>query len=141
MNAPSAKRSVLVFLAGLVWSAVGILLLAMAAYWLLRLSEGIAIVIAVGIVGAVIIYWRGFGKLAEENLTRILTSFPGKDKICVFAFQNKRSYFIVPVMIVMGYTLRHLPVSKIYIAPVYIAIGLALFLASLKYYVKLIVGI
>jgi hypothetical protein len=138
MNAPSAPRKILVLLAGLVWTAVGLMLVLMAAGWFANSDGNRLLWLLAGIVGGFIVYRFGFGKLADENLVRIYAQAPTKDKVCVFAFQNTRSYFIVPIMILMGYTMRHLPIQKIYLIPIYITIGLGLILASLKCYGNLI---
>lgn len=137
MNTPAAKREVLVLLAGVVWSMVGLGLMTAATFWLTGPGGRIALALAVGVLAGTAIYHFGFSKLALMNLTRIYAQSPGKAKVCLFAFQNTRSYFIVIIMMLMGYTLRHLPIAKIYLAPVYMAIGLGLFLASLRYYGRL----
>lgn len=93
--------------------------------------------LALGVVGGIVIYRYGFATLVDRNLSRIYEQAPGKDKVCVFAFQNTRSYIVIMVMMAMGYGLRHLPVPRIYLAPVYLAIGLALFLASVGYHRRL----
>lgn len=90
-----------------------------------------------GLVGSLLIYRFGFSRLANKNLSRIYAQSPHKDKVCIFAFQNTRSYFLVIVMMAMGYGLRHSGISKVYLSPVYLAIGLALLLSSLLYYKRL----
>lgn len=137
MNAPSASRPVLVLLAGLIWSAVGIGLTIVAVVWLISSHGGVAIALGVGLVGGALVYRFGFSKLVKVNLERIFAQAPGKEKVCLFAFQNTRSYVILVVMIALGYTLRHLPVPRIYLVPIYMTIGLALFLSSLGYYASL----
>ena len=137
MKTPAAHRKVLILLAGLVWSLVGLGLMTVAAYWLASESRGIAIALGVSIIAGLLIYRLGFSKLALKNIVRIMQQAPGKDKVCLFAFQDTRSYFIVIIMMVMGYTLRHLPLPRIYLVPVYLSIGLGLFLASLRYYSRL----
>ena len=137
MNAPSASRHILVLLAGLIWSAVGIALSIVAGIWLASSHGGIAIALGVGIIGGAIVYRFGFSRLVRMNLERIFSQAPGKEKVCLFAFQNTRSYIILVVMMALGYTLRHLPIPRIYLAPVYLTIGLALFLSSLGYYASL----
>jgi hypothetical protein len=134
MKAPSVDREVLVLTAGVVWSAVGLVLILAAAVWLISSHLGVIIPASIGAVGGVIVYRYGFVRLARRNLIRIYQQAPGKEKVCMFAFQNTRSYVIAAFMMAMGYGLRHLPISKIYLAPVYSAIGLALFLSSLQYY-------
>ena len=135
MRAPSARRSTLILIAGLVWSAVGLGLIAAATYWLLRSDKYVLPALILGLIIGWAVYAFSFAKLVRKNLARIRQLAPGKDRICLFAFQHWRSYIIVVVMIMMGYTLRHLPIAKIYIAPVYLAIGLGLSLASFHYYV------
>jgi hypothetical protein len=134
MNVPAAQRWVLVLLAGLVWTIVGAALVVVAILWLVAAPEDIIAPVVIGVVTGIIIYRWGFSKIVASNLARIYSQAPGKEKVCIFAFQDWKSYLTVTVMMLMGYTLRHLPVAKIYLAPVYIAIGLALLLASLRYY-------
>ncbi|MBN1211117.1 MAG: hypothetical protein JXA92_00940 [candidate division Zixibacteria bacterium] len=134
MKTPAADRKVLILLAGLVWSLVGLGLMTAAAYWLAAESRGIAVALGVSIIAGVLIYRLGFSKLALKNIVRIMQQAPGKDKVCLFAFQDTRSYFIVVIMMAMGYTLRHLPLPRIYLVPVYLSLGLGLLLASLRYY-------
>ena len=137
MKTPAAERKVLIFLAGLVWSLVGLGLMTAAVSWLDWRSYAAAIVLAVGVIVGVLIYRLGFSRLALKNITRILQQAPGKDKVCLFAFQDTKSYFIVAIMMLMGYTLRHLPLPKIYLSPVYLSIGLGLFWASFRYYARM----
>jgi hypothetical protein len=137
MKVPAAKRKVLVTLAGLVWTAVGMVLIAMAFGWLFKIHAGLLLSLVIGLIGGAIIYRFGFSKIAARNLTRIYAQAPGKEKVCIFAFQDKRSYLIVTIMITMGYSLRHSPLPKIYLAPMYMAIGLALVFSSVHYYQKL----
>jgi hypothetical protein len=134
MEAPSAKRSILVLLAGIFWSGVGVALLAVATNWLLSVHEFALISLGVGAIIGLAVYRFGFSRLARTNLTRIFSQAPGKDRVCLFAFQNTRSYIIMATMMGLGYTLRHLPIPRLYLAPVYLAIGLGLLLSSLVYY-------
>ncbi len=134
MKAPSAKRNTLVLLAGIVWSAVGIGLMIAAMFWILPYRPVELPWIVAGVVAGVIVFRFGFSRLVKVNIARIFDQAPGKDRVCLFAFQNTRSYAIVVVMMAMGYTLRHLPISKMYIMPIYAAIGLAMLLSSLIYY-------
>jgi hypothetical protein len=134
MEAPSAKRSILVLLAGIFWSGVGVALLAVATNWLLSVHEFVLVSLGVGTIAGLAVYRFGFSRLARTNLTRIFNQAPGKDRVCLFAFQNTRSYIIMVTMMGLGYTLRHLPVPRLFLAPVYLAIGLGLLLSSLVYY-------
>ena len=134
MKDPSVDRKVLVLLAGVIWSVVGFALIGVAILWLISSHKNMITFTAIGIVSGTIIFRYGFSKVAKINLVRIYQQAPGKDKICVFSFQNTRSYLIVAGMMIMGYALRHLPIPKVYLAPLYFAIGLGLLLSSLQYY-------
>lgn len=134
MNPPAAPRKTLVLLAGILWSVVGLVLAGVAVRWLSVVHRNVVLAVAVAIAGGLVVHRFGFSRLAATNLTRIYGQAPGKDKVCVFAFQNTRSYIIIALMMLLGYTLRHLPIPKFYLAPIYGAIGLGLFLSSLRYY-------
>jgi hypothetical protein len=138
MKAPSVDRRALVLTAGIVWSVVGLVLVLVAVLWLISSHKNVIIFAAVGVISGAIVYRYGFIKVAKKNLVRVYRQAPGKDKVCMFAFQNARSYAIAAGMMLMGYGLRHLPVPKVYLAPVYSAIGLGLLLSSLEYYKNLI---
>lgn len=137
MKAPSASRKVLVLLAGIVWSAVGLALIALATGWLISSHRAVTVSLAIGTAVGLAVYRYGFSKLVDVNLVRIYEQAPGKDRICVFAFQNTRSYLIIATMMLTGYALRHLPIAKFYLVPVYLSIGLSLLLSSMHYYVRL----
>jgi len=137
MKAPEVKRNHLILVAGVVWTAVGAALIMIALGWLVSIHHHVVILIVEALAAGTLIYYFGFSKIATINLVRIRTLAPEKDKICLFAFQNKRSYFIVAAMMSMGYWLRHSPLPKIYLVPVYGAIGLALVFSSFHYYQNL----
>jgi hypothetical protein len=137
MKAPAARRETLVLIAGIVWSMVGLALASVAVAWLLSLPHQAVIPALSGAVGGYVIYRFGFSHLVRKNLVRIYAQAPQKDKVCVFAFQNIRSYFLIVIMMSLGYVLRHSGIPKTYLAPIYIAIGLALALSSLLYYNRL----
>ena len=119
------------FLAGFVWVCVGAMLLILASSWLSNATnENSAVFVAAGVVLALLVHHFGFLKIANKNLRRIL-SMDGKK--CLFAFIPWRSYLIIAVMIAMGIILRHSAIPKQYLAILYIGIGLALILSSVRY--------
>lgn len=134
MKTPAADRKTLVLFAGLLWSTVGIGLIAAGIGWTKKFDylALLTIMVAAAMGGAISRF--GFSPLARKNLARIYAQAPGKDKVCLFAFQNRRSYLLLGVMIFLGYLLRHSPLPKTYLTPIYIAIGLALNFASVIYY-------
>lgn len=132
---PAAKRNTLALVAGLVWSLTGLGLATVAIIWLISspiLYLAAAIAVGIGIGWA--IYRFKFSKLSIQNIDRIYSQAPGNEEVCLFAFQNVRSYFLVVIMMTMGYTIRHSGVPKPYLAPMYLAIGVALLLSSFNYY-------
>jgi hypothetical protein len=128
---PGVTKPVLLFLAGTMWLAVGAMLLILAYSWLKASSvHGSWIFGGIGVLIALIVHHFGFLKIVDKNLDRIL---PMQGKQCVFAFITWKSYLIIVVMIALGIGLRHSPIPKPYLAIVYIGIGLALLLSSIRY--------
>jgi hypothetical protein len=121
--------------AGVMWSSVGIMLCTMAYRWL---STGPCrrpiLMGCAGVVFAFIVYRFGFSEIALKNIRRLHLF---EDKVCFFAFQAWRSYLIIVAMIGLGISLRHSPIPRCCLSVVYAAIGGALFLSSLHYYLCL----
>ena len=132
---PAVSRYWLISLAGLVWSAVGVMLSRLAYLWLTAVPLGRAMVLGIsGIFLALIAYRFGFSRIAEKNIYRIRQF---SEKGCIFAFQAWKSYLIIVIMVALGLFLRHSPLPKQYLAVVYLAVGGALFLSSFHYYALL----
>lgn len=128
---PAVTKNVLLFLAGLVWACVGVMLLFLAFSWLINVSHArLCLFGGAGILFALLIHHFGFLKIVDKNLDRIL---PMDDKQCMFSFIPWKSYLIIAVMITMGSVLRHSAIPKPYLAVLYTAIGLALLLSSVRY--------
>jgi hypothetical protein len=134
MNSPAVSRKALRLLAGVVWTAVGLALCLVAVHWLFSTHGHWIVSLAMGVIVGMVVYRFGFLRLVRKNVVRIHEQAPGRNKICLFAFQSWRSYGIIIVMMAMGYGLRHLAISRLYLVPIYLAIGIGLFLASLHYY-------
>ena len=129
---PAVDKRLLIFLSGVLWSVVGIMLCKLAMNWLSLTSRQNAVWPGItGVVLAVLIYYFGFLKLVNKNTGRILSK---EGKVCIFAFQPWKSYLIILVMIGMGTVLRHSSMPKHYLAIIYIGFGGAMILSSLVYY-------
>ncbi|HEY5270061.1 MAG TPA: hypothetical protein VII97_06965 [Anaerolineales bacterium] len=133
---PATQKIWLHLTAGIMWSSVGIMLVALAANWLgLIHSWTVLLLILAGLLLAAGIYFFGFSKLASRNVQRII-DIP-KERVCLFAFQKWTSYPLVLVMIAMGIYLRHYsPIPKPFLAILYIGLGASLFVSSLQYYLQ-----
>jgi ABC-type nickel/cobalt efflux system permease component RcnA len=128
---PAVTKNILVFLAGIVWTLVGIMLICMAFSWLSGVPRPVAHLYEVaGLFSALLIHHFGFLKIAGKNLDRI-RAMPGKQ--CLFAFIPWKSYLIIAVMVTMGAMLRHSAIPRQYLAVLYFSIGLALVLSSVRY--------
>ena len=131
---PVVPRNWLLVLAGLMWSAVGILLCSYAVTWVTHPATVIAL--ALGLLGlgiSVAINRWGFSKLADKNIDRILAY---DERACAFAFQAWKGYLIIVIMMTGGILLRHSFIPRPYLAVVYAAIGAALLQASINYYAR-----
>jgi hypothetical protein len=84
----------------------------------------------IGVVFALVVHHFGFLKIVDKNLGRIL---PMEGTKCVFSFITWKSYILVAGMVTLGTLLRHSPIPKPYLSILYIGIGLALLLSSLRY--------
>lgn len=134
MKTPAAERRILILTAGVVWLIVGLILSAVGIRWMILAHRSIIIPAVVGVAaGLAFDRWK-FSRLSMKNIKRIFASWPGKAKICVFAFQSTLGYILIAFMMFLGYTLRHLPIDKLYLSPLYLAIGFGLILSSLQYY-------
>jgi hypothetical protein len=128
---PGVPKSVLLLLAGVLWFGTGIMLDVLAYHWLqAEIPSNILMSSASGFVCALVIHHFGFLRIVDRNLDRIL---PMEGRRCVFSFMPWKSYFIILIMIFLGLLLRHSPIPKLYLSVLYIGIGTALILSSIRY--------
>lgn len=128
---PSVPKTFLLLLAGIVWEGVGLMLMILAFSWLAKVDSLLFYIHSgAGVLFALLIHHFGFLKIVDKNLTRILKM---KGKKCLFSFFPKKSYMLIFIMISFGAILRHSMVPKKYLAILYIGIGLALILSSIRY--------
>jgi hypothetical protein len=128
---PAVRNHVLLFFAAAAWIGVGIMLLVLAFSWLSTASAGKAsLLIAHGIIAALMVHHFGFLRIVDKNLRRILFL---TDKKCLFAFIPWKSYLLIAIMVILGAALRHSAFPKDYLAALYTCIGLALILSSMRY--------
>ena len=124
------------FMAGLVWLGVGLMLISFAAQWLKPVVISTQLLlIAAGLVAAVVIYLFGFSKLGKKNIKRI-NGMQGR-KVCLFAFIQWKGYLIVAFMVSLGIYLRvYSPIPKPLLAILYLGIGGGLLTSSLHYFME-----
>lgn len=119
-------------LAGLLWLGIGIMLSILGAKWILHSSNENAMYFGLaGLAASLVIHYFGFSKIVDKNLIRINKI---EKKYCLFGFMSWKSYLIIIVMITMGIILRHSSVPREWLSVVYVGIGTALVLSSLRYF-------
>ena len=128
---PGVPKPILLLTAGLLWIGVGIMLDALAYSWLRGENPGFSYpAAAIGFLAALLIHHFGFLRVVDKNLARIL---PMEGRRCLFAFMPWKSYILILVMFSGGLLLRLSPLPKKYLAVLYMAIGTALILSSIRY--------
>lgn len=131
---PAARRADIIKTAGVIWALVGLLLIirGILNFKILDIYSFLITIIAflMGYLKARFIFY----KIISKNIIRIKQLAPEKEKICIFAFQAIQSYFIVVLMILLGLLLRSSPLNTNILSFIYILIGFALFMSSIKYF-------
>ena len=129
---PAVHKNFLLFLAGFMWISVGVMLTSFACRWLITYGNNKAFIFAaIGLACSVVIHYYGFLRIVDKNLGRISKK---EGKRCAFSFMTWKSYLIVLVMVSMGIMLRHSAIPKQYLSVLYIGIGMALILSSIRYF-------
>jgi hypothetical protein len=119
-------------IAGVIWSAVGVLLVGYAVVWLAPVALTLEIELAAaGLVVAAVFVRFVFQGIVAKNIVRI---DEGPECASAWAFQGWKSYLVTVFMVGLGITLRHSALPKPGLAVVYEGIGVALLLTSLLYH-------
>ncbi len=127
------QKKYLLLVSGLMWSAVGTMLLSLASLWIQDLRfEPRWVLIVGGIVPGIFVALFGFTHIVQKNIRRINKM---DMKVSVFAFQAWYSYIMIAIMMSMGIYIRHSGlIPMILKTPGYYTIGTALSLSSFNYY-------
>jgi hypothetical protein len=127
---PAVPRHWLFAIAGIIWTAVGLLLCMRASMWLapFRLGTDVALE-TISMLLAVVGYFYGFSKIVQKNIARIHTL---PDRVCAFAFTAWRGYGMVGVMVTLGNALRNSSIPKYYLSIPYTVMGGMLLIGSYR---------
>jgi len=129
---PALNKRFLILIAGMMWIGVGVMLDTFAVSWLIHFGKKTGYYfLGAGLLAALIIHHFGFLKIVDKNLGRISLM---KGKPCAFSFMSWKSYLLVTVMVSVGILLRHSNIPKHYLSVLYIGIGTALILSSIRYF-------
>ncbi len=129
---PFVDKHYLILLSGLMWVGVGILLNSFAYRWL-KVYDGSYtwLIISLGLAIGIFKHYFVLSRFAQKNINRIEAN---GEKQWLFAFITLKSLLMIVLMMGTGIALRHSPIPKQYLSVLYIAIGCALTLSSIKYF-------
>jgi len=129
----TVPKHYLYLISGVMWSAVGIMLITLATFWLQNLNTSYPVLIVIaGIIPGLLVAFYGFSYVVTKNIRRIAGL---ETRVSVFAFQAWHSYILIVVMMAMGIYIRHSGlIPMILKTPVYYTIGVALAVAGIRYY-------
>jgi len=126
-------KRVLLFVAALLWTVAGCMLLFKGYRMLDQAVSLLWIKLFVTLLAGLAFYWKVFAGLSLKHTRRILNI--KVDYPCLFAFFNVRSYLMMALMIGMGITLRKTGwVSSAYLAYLYLTMSIPLMLSSVRFY-------
>ena len=131
---PKGSKFYLILTSGIVWLSVGIFLFYRRLGWVIEfpLSQFL-IIIGIGFLIGILKNKYMITKFAKDNIIRINNY--ENDRLCFWAFQKWTSYLMIILMIGLGIFLRlYSGVPKYILSPIYMGIGLALFLFSFHYF-------
>ncbi|MCI5160492.1 MAG: hypothetical protein D3917_00405 [Candidatus Electrothrix sp. AX5] len=122
---PDVSKSVHLFVAPFIWTAVGIMLMIRGLGWIgFSLTCGLLfIAVFVGTIKSLTILDRS----AKKNLIRIMML---KEKSCLGAVYPWRTWLLVILMMATGIALRSMTEPGLFLGTIYLAVGWALLLSS-----------
>ena len=129
---PVTSRRNLLFIAALVWTFAGGMLLTKGILMGIQTDFMLVRIVASMIAGAVF-YSILFSKISNKHIARIIRL--KNDRPCIFSFFNFRSYLMMTVMISMGVFLRKSGIiSPFYLSILYVTMGIPLFASAFRFY-------
>ncbi|MEI8201647.1 MAG: hypothetical protein WCH34_01455 [Bacteroidota bacterium] len=130
---PRIPKRYLLFIAAVVWTFAGGMLLFKGITLLISNLEFIWIILPASIIGGSLFYMLLFAKISLKHTKRIINL--KIEKPCLFSFFNIRSYVMMTLMITMGILLRRSGwVSTEYFSIIDITMGIPLFLSAFRFY-------
>jgi hypothetical protein len=130
---PRLPRRYLLFIAALVWTFAGGVLLCKGISLFFTNKDFLWLRIVSSTVGGILFYWLLFSKISFKHAWRIIHL--KNERPCMFSFFNIRSYAIMGVMITSGILLRKSGiVSPVYLSVLYFTMGIPLFLSAFRFY-------
>lgn len=130
---PGIPKRYLLFVAAIVWSFAGIMLLTRGIHTVKGTLLPLGLSFLIGISGGILFYLLLFSKISFKHTVRI--SIIGIENPCIFSFFNFRSYLLMCIMITGGITLRITnAVDPSIIGTFYIVMSFPLLMSSFRFY-------
>jgi len=130
---PATSRRNLLFIAALVWTFAGGMLLTKGIVMMGIQTDFLLVRIIASLIGGAVFYAVLFTKISKKHIARIIRM--KNDRPFIFSFFNFRSYFMMAVMISMGVFLRKSGiVSPFYLSVLYVTMGIPLFASAFRFY-------
>ncbi len=131
---PGIPKRALLFLAGIVWTFAGGMLLWRGALMMAENREHLWLKLLICAVTGGLFYYFLFNHISLKHITRI-KNLP-YERPCAFSFFNWKSYLMMVVMISMGIGLRTTGLVPLkYLSVMYITMGIPLSLSALRFYI------
>ena len=130
---PGIPKRYLLFVAAIVWTFAGGMLLFRGYGMMVLNPKWILIKTALSLLAGVAFYAKMFSKVSSKHITRIKEI--KHNRPCFFSFFNWKGYMMMVPMMTMGVLLRTTGiVSSIYLSVGYIIMGTPLLLSSFRFY-------
>lgn len=130
---PRTNKRVLLFIAAIVWTYAGVMLLSKGMGMMKVDPEYYRLRLAGSIVGGALFYLILFTRISKKYVNRIL--YLDTDHPSIFAFFNLKGYVMMAGMITLGVVLRTSGIiAPFYLSIVYVTMGIPLFISSLRFY-------
>ena len=130
---PGIPKRYLLFVAAVVWTFAGGMLIYRGLAMLDFNSGLLWVKISGSLIAGVLFYIFMFSKISLKHTNRILNM--QQERPCAFSFFNWRSYFLMSIMISFGITLRVTGIVPTkYLSLFYMAMGTPLFMSAFRFY-------
>lgn len=133
---PQVSKRNLLIMAAAVWLFAGLMLLIRGRNMYFSNGGTYDTRIIVIVFFGIIFYFVAFLKVSNKHIQRILTL--ENELVPVYQFFNKRSYFMMLLMITLGFILRKTEIVSVhYLAGFYMTMGIPLVISALKFLCKI----
>jgi len=130
---PGVPKRYLMFLAAVVWTFAGGMLLYKGSVFFHQSSAYLWMRLILSIIAGILFYIVMFSKISLKHARRILNL--KQEKPCLFSFFNIRSYILMSLMISMGIFLRKSGLVPVfYLSILYVTMGIPLFTSAFRFY-------